>query len=122
MYGRLARDNILSIVGEAWRIAIFRVDILQRDRKVHNVQIEVIDAPILELLLADGLDSVMVMVSVPELRYEEEVFALYKAILNGAGNALAGFLLIAVVYTPSDSHSQTNEMGQNIPQAPSKRR
>lgn len=48
------------------------------------------------MLLADGHDALLVVVDVPELGHNEEVLALHDALLDGAGDALAGFLLVAV--------------------------
>ena len=64
---------------------------------MHNVEVEVVDAPVLELLFADGLDAVVVVEGVPELGDEEEVGALDEAVFYGASYALATFLLVAVV-------------------------
>ncbi len=65
---------------------------------MHDVEVEVVDAPVCELLAADGLDSVAVVEGVPELGYEEKIFALDEAFLDGAGDAFAGFLFVAVIW------------------------
>ena len=62
-----------------------------------QVQVEVVNAPVRELLLGDGLDLVVVVEGLPELRDNEKVFAFYEAVLDGAGNTLAGFDFVAVV-------------------------
>ena len=62
-----------------------------------DVEVEVVDAPVLELLFANGLDAVVVVISVPEFGDEEEVGAFDYAFFNGAGDALAGFFFVAVV-------------------------
>ena len=54
-----------------------------------DVEVEVVDAPVLELLFADGLDAVVVVVGVPEFGDEKEIFSLHYAFLYGAGDTLA---------------------------------
>lgn len=65
---------------------------------MYDVEVEVVDAPVLELFLADGLDDGVGVVGVPEFGDEEEVGAFYDAFFDGAGDALAGFDLVAVVW------------------------
>jgi hypothetical protein len=62
-----------------------------------QVQVEVVNSPVLELLLGDGLDLLVVVECLPELGDDEEVFALYKALLDGTGNTLASFDFVAVI-------------------------
>jgi hypothetical protein len=64
---------------------------------VHDVEVKVVNAPVCELLAADGLDFVAFVEGVPELGDEEEVFALHEALFDGAGDAFAGFFFVAVV-------------------------
>ena len=68
-----AGDDVLAVVGEAGGVADRRVDVFERDGEVDDVQVEVVDAPVAELLLADGLDAVAVVERIPELGDEEEV-------------------------------------------------
>lgn len=82
----------------ARRVADRRVDVFQRDGEVHNVQVEVVDAPVSELLAANGLDAVAIVEAVPELGDDEELFALDETVFNGAGDALAGFDFVAIVW------------------------
>ena len=93
----VAGDDVLAVVGEARRVALGRVDVFEGDWEVDDVEVEVVDAPVLELLFADGLDPVVVMEGVPEFGDEEEVGAFDYAFFDGAGDALAGFLFVAVV-------------------------
>ncbi len=62
-----------------------------------NVEVKVVDAPVLELLFADGLYPVVIVEGVPKFGDKEEVGALDNAFFDGAGNALAAFLFVAVV-------------------------
>lgn len=64
---------------------------------MNDVEIEVVDAPVLELLFADGLDAVVVVVGVPQFGDEEEIFSLHYTFFDGAGDTLAGFDFVAVV-------------------------
>lgn len=65
---------------------------------MHNVEVEVINSPVLELLFADGLDAIMIVEGIPEFGYEEEIGAFDNAFFDGAGDTLAGFLFVAVVW------------------------
>ena len=91
------RHAALGVVPAGW-VAGRRVDVLEGDGEVHDVEVEVVDAPVGELLLADGLDPLGVVEGVPELGDEEEVGALHEAVFDGAGDALAGFDFVAVVW------------------------
>ena len=97
MDGSCPGDDFLAIVGEAGGVAVGRVDVFEGDGKMHDVEVEVGDAPVLELFLADGLDDGVVVVGVPEFGDEEEIGALYYAFFDGAGDALAAFDFVAVV-------------------------
>lgn len=55
--------------------------------KWDDVKIEVVDAPVCELLLAYGLDSVVVVEGVPEFGHEEEIIALHNTLIDGTGNS-----------------------------------
>lgn len=56
---------------------------------MNDVEVEVIDAPVLKLLFADGFDVVVAVVGVPEFGDEKEIFSLHYTFLDGAGNTLA---------------------------------
>jgi hypothetical protein len=92
-------DLAVCIVGEPPRwIPCLGRDILERNGEMDQVQVEVVDSPVLELLLGDGLDLLVVVECLPKLGDDEEVFALYKALLDGAGNTLASFDFVAVIF------------------------
>lgn len=95
--GSVTRNDVLAIVGEARWVSLRGIDIFQGDWKVDDVEIEVVDAPVLELLFADGLDAVVVVEGIPELGYEEEIGAFNNAFFDSAGDALAGFLFVAII-------------------------
>lgn len=88
---------VLSVVSPSGWVAHGGVDVFKRDGEVHDVEVEVLEAPIGELLARDGLDLWAVVEGVPELGDDEEIFTLYQAVLDGAGDALAGLFLVAVV-------------------------
>lgn len=90
--------DVLAIVGEAGRVAFRGVDVFEGDGEVDDVEVEVVDTPVLELLFADRLDSVVVVEGVPEFGDKEEVGAFDYAFFDGASDALAAFLLVAVVW------------------------
>lgn len=91
-------DDVLAVVGEAWRVAVRGVDVFERDGEVDDVEVEIVDTPVLELLLADRRDAVVVVEGVPELGDEEQVGAFDESILDGPGYSLAGFDFVAVVW------------------------
>lgn len=94
----VARYDVFAIVGEAGWVALRGVDVLEGDGEVHDIEVKVVDAPVLKLLFADGLDAVVVVEGIPELGDKEEVFALDEAVFDSAGDALAAFLLVAVIW------------------------
>lgn len=96
--GSVTGNDVLAIVGEAGRVALGRIDVFEGDGEMDDVEIEVVDTPVFELLFADGLDTVVVVEGVPKLGDEEEVGAFDYAFFDGAGDALAGFLFVAVVW------------------------
>lgn len=97
MDGGIAGNDVRPIVGEARRVPVRRVDVFERDGEVNDVKVEVVDAPVLQLLLADRADAVVVVEGVPELGDKEEIGAFDESVFDGPGNSLAGFDLVAVV-------------------------
>ena len=65
---------------------------------MHDVEVEVIEAPILELLFADRFDPGAVVKGVPQFGDEEEVGAFDEAVFDGASDALAGFDFVTIVW------------------------
>ena len=93
----ISRNYLVSFVGEARGISYFRIHVLQRDWKVDDVKIKIVNVPVLELLLANGLDLLLVMEGVPELGDDEELFSLNETILDRSRDTLAALDLVAVV-------------------------
>lgn len=81
----------------AGRVAYFGSDIFDSDGEMDQVEVEVVDSPVCELFTGNGLDLFGVVEGVPQFRGDEEVFALYDALLDSAGNTLAGFDFVAVI-------------------------
>lgn len=96
----VAVDNLaVRVVGEPARwVPCLGRDILQRHREVNDIQVEVVNTPVLELLLGDGLDLLVVVECLPKLGHDEEVLALYETLLDGAGDTLTGFDFVAVIW------------------------
>lgn len=92
----------LLIVGPSGRVSDGGVDVLQGNWEVHNEEIEVLQAPVCELLAGNGLNLVTIVEGVPELADDEEVLTLHQAILDSAGNALTSFFLVAVICKSPD--------------------
>ena len=120
--GSLALYNILAIIREAGWISFRRVNVFETNRKVHNVKVEIVDAPILELFLANGLHALFIVEGVPKLGDKKEVFTLDKPFFDGTGNALARFCLVAVVCGIVSLTQIERSIGRDRPHAPSKRR
>lgn len=64
---------------------------------MYNVEIKVVNAPILELLLADRGHVFFIVERVPQLRNEEKIGAFDDAIFDRSSYSLAGFRLVTVV-------------------------
>ena len=89
--------DFFAVVGEPWGVAGAGVDVFEGDGEVHDVEVEVVDSPVLELFFADRLDDGVGVVGVPEFGDEEEIGAFYETFFDGAGDALAAFDFVAVV-------------------------
>jgi len=88
---------------------------------VDNVEVEVIDTPVLELLLADWLDALVVVEGVPELGDNEEFLALDDTFLDSASDTLTRLLLVTVVCITCQPFRSLWVIATGyIPQAPSK--
>lgn len=96
------------------------VDVFESNGEVDEVQVKVVNPPVLQLLLADGRNPLAIVEGVPQLADQEEVLALHQAVLDCPGHALARLLLIAVI---CGTISYAHELGtENVPQAPSNNR
>jgi len=64
---------------------------------VNDEEVKVVETPVLQLLLADRLDTLLVVERVPELGDNEELLTLDKTILDGTGNTLTSLDFVAVI-------------------------
>ena len=94
----VAGYDVLAVVGEAGGVADGGVDVFEGDGEVNYVEVEVVDAPVLELFFANWLDFVAIVEGVPEFRYEKEIFTFDEAVFNGTGDALAGLYLVTIIW------------------------
>jgi len=94
---RLAESDLVVLVGPAGWVFHGGVDVFESNGEVDVEKVEVVNAVVLELLLADRPNLLRVVERVPELADDEKVLALDEALLDGAGVSLAGFLLVAVI-------------------------
>jgi hypothetical protein len=90
-------DLALTVVEPTRGVPCLGRDVLERNREVDDPEIEVVNAPVSQLLPGDGLNLVVVVERLPKLGDNEKVLALHDALLDGAGNTLAGLDLVAVV-------------------------
>ena len=96
--GGLAGADLVALIVPAGGVADRGVDPLEGDGEVDEVEVEVLEAPVGELLLDDGLDALSIVEGVPELGDDEELLTGDEALLDGAGNTLAALDLVAVVW------------------------
>ena len=87
-----------GVVVPAGGVAFLGIDVLEGDGEVHDEEVEVVDSPVAQLLFADGFDVGLVVEGVPEFGDDEEVGAFAEAVFEGAGDALAAFGFVAVVW------------------------
>ena len=93
----LGLSDLAVLVVPAWWVADRWVNVLQGDWEVDNVEVKVVDTPVLELLLADWLDALVVVERVPKLGDNEQLLTLDNSLLDGAGDTLTRLLLVTIV-------------------------
>lgn len=64
---------------------------------MHDVQIKIVDAPVLELLSAFWLHALFVMEAVPQLGDDEEILSLHNSFFDRSSDTLAAFNFVAIV-------------------------
>jgi hypothetical protein len=72
-------------------------NVLESNREMNEIKIDVSQAPSLILSLGHLQRMLSLVIVVPELGGDEDIFTLHEAFLDGAVNALASFLFILVV-------------------------
>lgn len=93
---------VLAINGPTRRISNIRINIFQCNWEVDNEQVKIVNAPIRELLAADGLDFVTLVERVPELADEEQIFTLYETVFDGSCDTFTCLFFIAIICKTSD--------------------
>lgn len=81
----------------ARRVPHARVNVFQRHGEMDDIQVEVVDAPVGQLLFANGLDAFLVVESIPQLGHDKELLALHEAVFDSACDALAALNFVAVI-------------------------
>jgi len=79
------------------RVSYFRVNILEVNREVDNVKIKVFESEIRQGSLDSRLNMFRSVESVPELRHDEEVFALNNPSLKYSLDSFTSLLFIAII-------------------------
>lgn len=113
---------IFSIISPSGGISNRRVDVFEGNGEMYDEEIEVFNAPVRKLLLANWLYFVAVVEGIPEFANNEEVFALDKAIFDCSCYSLASFLLIPVICKILLSALTFIAGSGDIPHAPSNNR
>lgn len=77
--------------------SLLGINELQSDWKVNEEQINVPETPGLVLGLGHLQGVLFSMIVVPQLGGDKNVLALHQPLLDGASNALAGFLFVLII-------------------------
>lgn len=90
-------NAVIALVGPSCGVVLVIINVFEGNREMDQEEIEVVEAPPLELLADNGFNLVLLVEGVPEFRGDEEVFAFNKAFINCALDTLASDLLVAVI-------------------------
>lgn len=99
-YGDLGQRSglgLLLVAPEARVSDLLEGDELEGNGEVDEEEIEVLETPGLKLELGLLVRVLALVVVVPELGGDEEVFSLHQALVNGASDALASLGAVGVV-------------------------
>ena len=80
----LLRAGVVYPLG---RVADIEGDELEADGEVYEVEVEIVEAEVLETLPACGLHMLRVVVSVPQLRGHEQILPLTESASNAVSDA-----------------------------------
>lgn len=86
-----------GIVDPFRRVSYFGVNILEVNREVDNVKIEVFESEIRQGSLDSRFNMLGSVESVPQLRYDEKIFTLADAFIKGLLDSLANFLFVSII-------------------------
>jgi hypothetical protein len=106
----------------SWWVCGRGVDVFERNGEVYNEKVEVIDAPVCELLSAYRLYFVAIVEGVPELADDKEIFALDEALFDRSGNTFSCFFLVAIICGGKKLAWYMYFGPGSLPQAPSNNR
>lgn len=93
----LDEADLVVLVVPSRRVADAGINVFERNGKVDQEEIKVVDSVVFKLLLANGTDTLFFMERVPQLGNNEELLALDETVLDGAGETFASFLFVSVV-------------------------
>lgn len=95
--GGIAVFDLVTLVEPSWGVADSWIHVFESDGKVDDEEIEVVDAPVGQLLPADWLDMLGLVERLPELGDDEELLPLHDPIFDSTSNSLSALLLVAIV-------------------------
>jgi hypothetical protein len=80
-----------------WISALLRLDVLEGDGEVDEVQVDVTETPGVVLLLGHGEGVFVTVIVVPQLGGDEYFLALYQTLVDGLSDALTSLFLVLIV-------------------------
>lgn len=86
----------LWMIGPLWWVMVLEWNVLERNWEMNQVEVDVVEAEVLEGPLASWLDVLLSMLGVPELGGDEEILTLDDTLIDGSLDALTGFLFVAI--------------------------
>lgn len=95
--GDLGRVDLAVETPPLRRVLGLNGNILEGDGEVDEVEVEVINAPELELVPDELVCALLLVVGVPELRSDENFLALDDSVLDSTSETLTSLLLVSVV-------------------------
>lgn len=95
--GSFGLDRFSLEVDKAGRIRIGFVNVFESNREVDKEEIKVVDTPPFELCPRDGLNTFLLMESIPQLRGDEQIRTLDEPFINSAFDSQTGFFLISII-------------------------
>mmetsp|Transcript_10995 Transcript_10995/g.23987 ORF Transcript_10995/g.23987 Transcript_10995/m.23987 type:complete len:203 (-) Transcript_10995:201-809(-) len=85
------------VVDPLGRVALLEVDVPLREREVHEVEVDVVEAEVGERAAARGLNVLRRVVCVPELGGDKKILTTDEAFAHRTPDALANLGLVGVV-------------------------
>ena len=114
--GGIAVLDPVTLVEPARGVANVGIDIFESDGEVDDEEIEVVDAPVGQLLSADWLDLLELVERLPELGDDEELLPLHDSVLDSTSDSLSALLLVAIICdSPSCQLSRSSNITSRVP-------